>query len=211
MSEMAIFRQPSQGNDAGCILIAGSSISCLVLRLLGAHSVAKVQQVAIVGVVLAALSFCGVWFVQKYFGIEAHGLAMRLWPPATADQVAQRQLHSAASWFSLDCGHVRHGENSTDAIACTQDALRTGRRFYVAFDWVENDSKGTTGLVANSKGLYEVDTLEFRYESIGGPTVDVSGNIADCQKFPIHTISHRGDRVLTCLLTDEEGPGGPIL
>lgn len=170
---------------------------------------ARISQAAVVGIFVAVLGAGGVWFVQKYFGIEEHALAMRLWPQSTADRAAKRELHRVAGWFSLDCGHVRHHEDAGRAIACAQNAIRTGQRFYVAFDWIGMDSKGTTGLAANSKGLYEVDTEGFRYGGSIAPTEEVMVGVTRCEKSPIETTSNRGDRVLTCLLepSDEEGPG----
>ncbi len=67
----------------------------------------------------ALLSFAivigfSIWFVNKYFWLEAHSLIARFWPPPTVEQVEQEQLRRIAGWFSLDCGHVRHRETPTE-------------------------------------------------------------------------------------------------
>jgi hypothetical protein len=99
------------------------------------------------------------WFVNKYFWIEAHSVIARFWPPPTAEQVEQKQLRRIAGWSSLDCGHVHHRGDAGPAISCALQALESGRRFYVAFDYVGLDSHGTIGLALNAQGvLYEVDT-----------------------------------------------------
>jgi len=78
---------------------------------------------------LVAFVSCSAWFINRYFGIEAHALAVRLWPPLTAVQVEVKELKKIAGWFSLDCGHVRHHEDADRAITCAQRALRRGSDF----------------------------------------------------------------------------------
>jgi hypothetical protein len=68
------------------------------------------------------------WFVDKYFWIEAQSLMVRLWPPPTVEQVEQKQLRRIAGWFSLDCGHVRHRGDADAAISCALQALGTVSR-----------------------------------------------------------------------------------
>jgi hypothetical protein len=166
-------------------------------------SSAKAQRLAIAVLAFVAVGGCSAWFINKYFGIEARALAMRLWPPPTADQVEVRQLRKVAGWFSLDCGHVRHREDADRAVACAQGALRTRRRFYVAFDYVGLDSHGTTGLAANSEGaVYEVSTGELGHGVFGyvGTTGIVrTVTVTRCEKTPIEQISYPANRYLTCL------------
>jgi hypothetical protein len=143
------------------------------------------------------------WFINKYFGIEAQALVAQLWPPPTAQQVEVHQLRKIAGWFSLDCGHVRHREDADHAIACAQGALKSGRQFYVTFDYVGFDSHGASGLAANSKGdVYEVDTDEMGggwggYVATTGIARTVT--VMRCQKAPIEQTSHPANRNLTCL------------
>jgi hypothetical protein len=160
---------------------------------------ANVRRAAIATLVIVAFGSCSAWFVNKYFGIEEHALLIRLWPPPTASQVARIQLQKLAGWYSLDCGHVRHRQNADSVIDCAQNALKTGRRFYVAFDWVGLDSHGTTGLAANSKGLYEVDTDEVRWGGLIASTLHVAMTITPCEIAPTETILYPANRVLTCL------------
>jgi len=108
-----------------------------------------------------------------------------------------------ADWFSVDCGHVRHLQNAENAIACVQDALKTGQEFRVAFDWVRFDSRGTVGLIENSTGLHEVDAVDFRRGT------EVLVEVSDCPKHSIETISYRDDLVLSCLFTVREDDLGP--
>jgi hypothetical protein len=117
---------------------------------------------------VAVITF-SIWFLNKYFGLEAHSLIARLWPPPTAEQIEKKQLHRIAGWFSLDCGHVgRRRENADRAIACAHKVLKAGRRFYVSFDYVGWDSHGTTGLAEDSKHeVYEVATDELGGGSLG--------------------------------------------
>jgi hypothetical protein len=164
---------------------------------------AKVRRVAIAVFGFVALGSCSAWFINKYFGIETQALAVRLWPPPTADQVEIRQLRKIAGWFNLDCGHVRHHEDAVGVITCAQGALRTRRRFYVAFDYVGLDSHGTTGLAANSKGgVDEVDTSElgrgtFGYVATSGIVRTVT--VTRCEHAPIEQTSYPANRYLTCL------------
>jgi hypothetical protein len=143
------------------------------------------------------------WFINKYFWIEAHSLMVRLWPPPTAEQVEQKQLRWIAGWFSLDCGHVRHRGDADPTISCALQALKSERRFYVAFDYVGLDSHGTTGLALNAQGvLYQVDT-----DQMGGGwggVVCCSQRISDpkvyrCKKPPTEQISFRANRSLSCI------------
>jgi hypothetical protein len=155
----------------------------------------------------ALLSFAivigfSIWFVNKYFWLEAHSLVARFWPPPTAEQVEQKQLRRIAGWFSLDCGHVRHRDNADRAIACADEALKTGRRFYVSFDYVGIDSHGATGLAANSKHeVYEAVTDELGRGSLGyvGTTGTVrTTNVSRCENPPVEQTSMPANRYLTC-------------
>src|SRR5215472_4316614 len=85
---------------------------------------------------LSSLVFigCSVWFVNKYFGIEARSLAERLWPPPTIEQVERRHLRKIAGWLSLDCGHVHRHKNADAAISCATSALSARKPFYVSFE-----------------------------------------------------------------------------
>ena len=148
------------------------------------------------------LTACSVWFVNKYFGVEAHGITSRLWPPLSVEKVETRKLRNLAGLFSLDCGHVRHRDRADSAIACAEEAIRTGRAFYVSFDYVGLDSHGTTGLAASSKHeLYEVDTNQLG-NGFGG-YVGTSGivrtvNVSRCEKAPVEETSVPANRYLTC-------------
>jgi hypothetical protein len=152
---------------------------------------------------LVAVVSCSAWFVNTYFGIEVRALAMRLWPPPTAEQVENQHLRKIAGWFSLDCGHVRHHEDADRAIACAQRALRTGQRFYVAFDFVGLDSHGTTGVAVNAEGrVYEVNTDQLAGRAsepvpTTNPRIDVT--VTRCEHTPIEQTSFRSNRYLTCL------------
>ena len=94
-------------------------------------------------------------------------------------------------------------QNADFAIACAKDALRTRRRFYVAFDDRGFDSHGTTGLAANSDGaVYEVDTEQLT-DGWGGH-VRNDGRVRKpiitlCQKAPFESISFPANRFLSCL------------
>jgi hypothetical protein len=143
------------------------------------------------------------WFINKYFWIEAHSLIVRFWPPPTSEQVEQKQLRRIAGWFSLDCGHVRHRGDADPAISCALQALKSGRRFYVTFDYVGLDSHGTTGLALNAQGvLSQVDT-----DQMGGGwggVVCCSRRISDpkvyrCKKPPTEQISFPANRSLSCI------------
>jgi hypothetical protein len=150
-----------------------------------------------------------IWFVNKYFWLEAHSVIVRWWPTPTAEQVETKHLRRIAGWFSLDCGHVRHHENADRAISCADDALRRGRPFYVSFDYIGIDSHGTTGLAADSKHeLYEVVTDELGRGSLGH--VATTGtvrttNVSRCEKSPVEETSLPANRYLTC------HPSSPIL
>ena len=155
----------------------------------------------------ALLSFAiviglSIWFVNKYLWLEAHSLIARFWPPPTAEQVEQKQLRRIAGWFSLDCGHVRHRENADRAIACANEALKTGRQFYVSFDYVGIDSHGATGLAANSKHeVYEAVTDELGSGSLGhvGTTGTVrTTNVSRCENPPVEQALPPANRHLTC-------------
>jgi hypothetical protein len=152
---------------------------------------------------LVAFVSCSAWFIHRYFGIEAHALVVRLWPPPTPDQIEVKQVRKIAGWFSLDCGHVRHREDADYAITCAQNALKTGRRFYVAFDYVGLDSHGTSGLASDAEGrLFEVNTDElgrgiFGRIATAGPAIKVT--VTRCQQPPIELTSFPSNRHLTCL------------
>jgi hypothetical protein len=143
-----------------------------------------------------------IWFVNKYFRLEAHSFIARVWPPLTAEQVEQTQLRRIAGSFSLDCGHVRHRDNASRAIACAEEALKTGRRFHVSFDFVGVDSHGATGLASNSKHeVYEVVTDELGRGLLGsvGTTGTVrTTNVRRCENSPVEQTSPPANRYLTC-------------
>jgi hypothetical protein len=163
----------------------------------------KVRRLAAALLAFVALGGGSAWFINKYFGIEAQGLAARLWPPPTAQQVEVRQLRKIAGWFSLDCGHVRYRENADRAIACAQDALRARRRFYIAFDFRGIDSHGTTGLAATSEGaVYQVVTEQLT--GGWGGYVRNDGRVHKpiivlCQKAPFERTEYPANRFLSCL------------
>lgn len=163
----------------------------------------KVLLATIAAFCLAAIGMFSVWFINKYFGVEAQALAVRIWPPPTTDQVENRQLRKIAGWFSLDCGHVHYRENADPAIACAENALKTGRRFYVAFDFRGFDSHGTTGLAANSEGaVFEVVTEQLT--GGWGGYVHNDGRVhmptvLPCKKAPIEQTAYPANRFLSCL------------
>ena len=163
----------------------------------------KMLRLAFVVFGLVAFVSCSAWFINRYFGIEVHALAVRLWPPLTAVQVEVKELKKIAGWFSLDCGHVRHHEDADRAITCAQRALRTGQRFYLAFDYVGLDSHGTTGLAASAEGrVYEVDTEELgrgTFEPVATSSSRTKVTVTRCERIPIEQVSFRNDRFLTCL------------
>jgi len=147
-------------------------------------------------------------FIEKYFWIEAHSVIARLWPPPTVEQVEQKELRRIAGWFSLDCGHVRHREDAGPAISCALQALKSGRRFYVAFDYVGLDSHGVTGLVSNPEGvLYRVDTDQMGSGWAGyvccGRRVS-KPQIYRCKKPPTEWVSYPANRSLSCISKETE-------
>ena len=169
-------------------------------RVRGALAAALLSVVIVIGFSLR--------FVNKYFGIEAHSLMVRLWPPPTVEQVERKQLRRVAGWLSLDCGRVRHREDADAAISCALRALKVGRRFYVAFDYVGLDSHGITGLALDAQGvLYQVDT-----DQMGGGFsgyVCCSQRISEpqvyrCKQPPAEKISHPANRHLSCISESEE-------
>jgi hypothetical protein len=105
-------------------------------------------------VVVCAMVVIGslVWFVNKYFGIEAHAIAERLWPIPTAEQLETRKLRDIAGWFSVNCGHIRRHENADVAISCATNALTARKPFYISFDFIGFDSRGIIGLAADHSG-----------------------------------------------------------
>jgi hypothetical protein len=149
-----------------------------------------------------------VWFVEKYFWIEAHSVMARLWPPPTVEQVEHKKLRQIAGWFSVDCGHVRHREDADPAISCALEALKSGRRFYVAFDYVGLDSHGTTGLALNGVGvLYQVVTDQISGDWAG--YVCCSQRMSEpqinrCQKPPTDEVSYPANRSLSCIPDEAE-------
>jgi hypothetical protein len=90
-------------------------------RQLICQRLSKVGLLTIAALCLAALGGFSAWFINKYFGVEAQALAVRIWPPPTTDQVERKELRKIADWFSLDCGHVRYRENADRAIACAHN------------------------------------------------------------------------------------------
>lgn len=158
--------------------------------------------IVIAGLCLVVLG-CSVWFVNKYFGIEARSLLARLWPPPTLEQLETRKLRKVAGWFSLNCGHVHRHENADGAISCATSALRTGKPFYVSFDYVGIDSIGATGVAANSTGaVYEVTTDElgrgtFGYVKTSSTVRTVS--VIPCQRPPADQTFYPSNRILSCV------------
>lgn len=156
----------------------------------------------------AILMGFSVWFVQKYFWIEAHAVIVRLWPPPTVGQVEHKRLRQIAGWFALDCGHVRHRDDADPAISCALEALKSGRRFYVAFDYVGLDSHGTTGLAFGSEGaLYQVDTDQMSGGWAGH--VCCSQRVSEpeiyrCKEAPTEQISYPANRSLSCISAETE-------
>jgi hypothetical protein len=155
-------------------------------------------------VAVGALALGSIWFINKYFGIEARAFEERLWPPPTAEQVEMRRLRKIAGWFSVDCGHVPRHRDANQAIACAQRALRDRRRFYVAFDYVGIDSHGTTGIAAGRAGtIYEVSTDEMFGDEFGQITTNAVERHVDvnrCEGRPFER-TEGGNRYLTCRVT----------
>lgn len=152
---------------------------------------------------LSATTIAGsAWFIHKYFALEVNAVVVRIWPPPTPQQVEARRLRKIAGWFSRDCGHVAHRRDADAAIACATDALKSGRRFYVSFDYVGVDSHGTTGLALDSqRKVYEVVTDELGSGAFGG--VGTSGrilsvNVIACDTTPVERSSYPANRFLTC-------------
>jgi hypothetical protein len=152
--------------------------------------------------VLLAVASGSVWFIKKYFLLEANALVMRIWPPPSTQQAEERQLRKIAGWFSRDCGHVpRHGDADA-AIACANAAMKAGQRFYVSFDYVGLDSHGTTGLARDSqRRVYEVTADELGQGAFGsvataGRVLNVT--VTSCETAPIERTSYPANRYLTC-------------
>jgi hypothetical protein len=165
------------------------------------HSIsAKVRRLGIALPAFVALGCGSAWFINKFFGIEAQALVTRLWPPSSANQVEARRLHAIAGWFSIDCGRVRHRENADHAIACAQDALKSRRRFYVAFDYVGVDSQGVTGLARNSEGeVFEVRTDDLGRGALGAVSRHArTATVTRCEVAPTERTSYPANRYLTC-------------
>ena len=160
----------------------------------------KVRRLVIALLGFVALAGGSAWFINKYFGIEAEALATRVWPSPTTQQVEVCQLPKIAGWLSLDCGHVRHGEDADPAIACAQGALKSGRRFYVAFEYVGVDSHGVTGLARNSEGeVYEVSTDELGRGAFGAVSRHArTVTVTRCEVAPTERTSYPANRYLTC-------------
>jgi hypothetical protein len=165
----------------------------------------------LVGLLLTFVALVGfsIWFVNKYFWIEAHSVMARVWPPPTVQQVERKELQRIAGRFSLDCGHVRHRQDADTAISCALQALKSGHRFYVAFDYVGLDSHGTTGLALNPEGvLYQVET-----DQMGGGLAGVvccSQRISKartyrCKNPPTEEVMYPANRYLSCIPQDAEG------
>lgn len=165
---------------------------------------AKVRLAIISTVAVAVLAACSVWFINKYFGIEAQAFKERLWPPPTAEQVEVQQLRKIAGWFSLDCGHARSPVEADRAITCAQKALEMKRRFYVAFDFVGIDSHRATGLAVGSRGvLYEATTDQLFGSIYTVPKADVNR----CETPPIEK-ADGWNRYLTCWTAADDKAGG---
>jgi len=159
-------------------------------------------------VLFSVLIGFSVWFVNKYFWLEAHALVVRLWPPPTVQQIEQRRLHRIAGWFSLDCGHVHHREDADAATTCALQALKSRQRFYVAFDYVGLDSHGTTGLALDARGaLCQVDTDQMG-GGFGG-YVCCSQRISEpqvyrCKQPPTEKTSYIANRYLSCISESQD-------
>ena len=155
----------------------------------------------------AIVSF-SVWFVDKYFWTEAHSVIGRIWPPPTVQQVEHKKLRQIAGWFAVDCGNVRHRGDAGPPISCALKALRSGQRFYVAFDYVGLDSHGTTGLALDAEGvLYQVYTNQMGGGWAGyvccGQHVS-EPQIYRCKKPPTEEISYPANRSLSCISDETE-------
>ena len=169
-------------------------------RVRGALAAALLSVVIVIGFSL--------WFVNKYFWIEAHSLMVRLWSPPTVEQVEQKRLRRIAGWFSLDCGHVRHRGDADPAISCALQAFKSRQPFYVAFDYVGFDSHGTTGLALDAQGvLYQVETDQMGRgfggyvccgQRIGEPRV------YRCKQAPTERVSIPANRDLSCISDSAE-------
>jgi hypothetical protein len=165
---------------------------------------------ALLAALLSAVIVIGfsLWFINKYFWIETHSAMVRLWPPSTVEQIEHKKLRRIAGWFSVDCGHVQHRGVADAAISCALQALKSKRRFYVAFDYVGLDSHGTTGLALDAQGvLYQVDTDEMGGGWAG--YVCCSRRISDpqvyrCKEPPAEKISIPANRYLSCISDPEE-------
>jgi len=156
-----------------------------------------------------------VWFVDKYFGIEAHEVWARLWPTPTPEQVETRNLRRIAGWYSLNCGHVRRYENADAAISCAMEALKTRRTFYVSFDFVWKlrpfglylpPADGVIGLARNPSGaLYEVAVMVPRDSKSVIPSEPARiVTVSLCNKAASEQISQVEGRYLTCFAVPTE-------
>ena len=145
---------------------------------------------------------CSIWFLNKYFGIEAHALARRVWPAPTIENVEKGKLRNIAGWFSLNCGHVGHRGDGDAAMSCATNALKTRKRFYVSFDYVGLDSGGAIGLAANRKGeVFQVMTTQLTYappDAIVASDPVRTVTVTRCEKPPVKTPSHAENQYLWC-------------
>lgn len=144
------------------------------------------------------------WFIDKYFGIEAHAMAERLWPTPTTEQLETRKLREIAGWFSVNCGHIRRHENADVAISCATSALTAQKPFYISFDIIGLDSKGIVGLAADHSGkVFQVTTDQlgrgaFAAIATSGPIRKMT--VARCEKPPVEetTTSYPVNHFLSC-------------
>lgn len=118
--------------------------------------------------VIAAIG-CSIWLIEKYFGIEAHAVAERLWPPSTADQIEARRLHNIAGKNATDCGHVGLHQSPTAPGDCALAAWKANRPFFISYDVQGIDSKLLYGLTSSGGG----DVFSVKYDSMGWSTDDL--------------------------------------
>ena len=159
---------------------------------------------------LSAVAVIGaVWFVNKYYAVEAHALAVRIWPSPTLQQFEASRLRHYAGWFSHDCGIVPRRRDPAEAIQCAQESLRSHRPFRVAFEWVGIDSRGITGIAGDSSGeIYEVTTDETSPgNKFFGTRPARTVTVVRCQEPPVEiSVGMHGDRIMSCV--DQPSGGG---
>ena len=160
------------------------------------------QRIAAIVLICAAVVAGSALFIHKYFALEYDAAVSSLWPPPTTRQIETRRLRKIAGWFSRDCGHVSYRGDADAAIACASEALKSGQRFYVSFDYIGVDSHGTSGLALDSqRKVYEVVTDELGGGAVG--MVGTSGRVLNvsvvaCEAAPVERSFYPANRFLTC-------------